>query len=1124
MVTGIHTLPHCCARKHSLLSLLLTPSELFACSLAGVGPPLFERQLKHRPGKYKFYFGEIKMRSRTLRALHLSVVFWFGLLVAALLPSLAPVCYAQGDASIQGTVSDSSGGAVPGVAIRIKNVETGAERNQVTDEAGRYNAASLPAGRYQLRAERTGFRSEDKTGISLVLGLRETVDLVLQVGDMQQTVHVESAPTVVAVTTEDVSGLVGERQVKDLPLNGRSYDQLLTLNPGIVNYTSQRAGGIGTSNSVVGNMFSASGHRPQENLFLLNGVEFTGASEINNTPGGVSGQLLGVDAIREFEVVKDTYSAEYGKRPGAQVNIVTASGTNQLHGALYEFVRNSALDARNFFDQGSIPEFQRNVFGGSLGGPIKKDKVFLFGNYEGFRQNLGLSDVTLVPDDASRASAVPSVQPLLALWPVANGPEILTSSGAPSGIAKAFSNPLQNIREDFGTARIDQTFSNKDSLAGIYTVDDSEAHSPTNNPFTLVDIFLREQVASISETHIFSSNLLNKATFGFSRGAFYFNSGTSTNLPGWIHDGQPVGAVVVGGGTTLNGASQISNGGTNAGSNLTAVRNLYTISDQVTFTHGRHIFSFGGSLQWLQSNDCLVQDQYGQISFTNLQTFLQGKVSTYTYAPSYTPLSWRSTQGAIFLEDAIKVNGSLELRLGFRGESTDGWNEAQGRASNYAFDSNGAIVTDPVVNGSAFSVNNAKFLPAPRVAVAWSPFTSKKTILRAGFGLHYALLDNLSYRLDQNGPYNSVFAVKNIPFSSIAPGASYSGAKVIPSGVQPDLKTPTVESWSLKIEQQLSPNTSVGVGYAGSHAYHELLSTDANLPIPTICPASPCPAGYPDGAFYYPAGAALANNRVWNTTHWFSEGISSYHGLTVDVNHRWSRGLQFRGVYTFAKTLDDGDNMNTSVATNSPAFVANPPQPKADYGRASFDVRHSAVLQATYDLPFGRGNASVRELWVDRLVKDWQLSGIVTLQSGLPFTPQLSYNPSNDGDTRNPVRPSWNPDFSGPVILGGPDSYFDPHAFVQPLPGTYGNVGRNILQGPGLAQTDLSVARKFSLSERLGLQFRAEFFNLFNRTNLNTPNPVVYAAASGGPSPTAGVITSTTTTSRQLQFGLKLLW
>src|SRR4029077_9706689 len=311
--------------------------------------------------------------------------------------------------------------------------------------------------------------------------------------------------------------------------------------------------------------------------------------------------------------------------------------------------------------------------------------------YEGFRQNLGLSDVTLVPDNASRASAVASIQPLLALWPLANGAEILTSTGAPSGIAKAFSNPLQNIREDFGTARVDQIFTEKDSLAGVYTDDDSEAHAPANNPFTLVDIFLREQVASLSETHIVSPSLLNKATFGFSRGAFYFNSGTTVNLPSWVHADQPVGALVVGGGTTLNGASQITNGGTNAGSNLRAARNLYTVSDQVSFTHGDHLFSFGGWFEWVEANDVLVQDQYGQVSFTNLQTFLQGRASSYTYAPSATPLSWRSLEGAFYAEDTIKLKPSLELRIGFRGESTNGWKEAYGRASNYAFAPNGVI-------------------------------------------------------------------------------------------------------------------------------------------------------------------------------------------------------------------------------------------------------------------------------------------------------------------------------------------------------------------------------------------------------------------------------------------------
>ena len=736
--------------------------------------------------------------------------------------------WAQGEASISGVVTDSTGAIIAGATVKVRNTETGVTRTLVSDSAGRYEASLLAVGKYELTAEQTGFRTESRTGITLGLGQHAALDITLAVGGVQQTINVEGSALELAVTTADFSGLVGETQVKNLPLNGRSYDQLLTLNPGVVNYTSQRAGGIGTSNSVVGNMFSASGRRPQENLYILNGVEFTSASEVNNTPGGTSGQLLGVDAVREFAIVKDAYGAEYGKRPGAQVNIVTSSGTNQLHGNAYEYLRNSALDARNPFDQAQIPNFQRNVFGGSLGGPIKKDKTFLFGNYEGFRQVLGLSDVTLVPDDASRLAAVASVRPLLNLWPVANGPELLTSTGGQSGIAVAFSSPQQHIREDFGTARIDQIFSDKDSLAGVYTVDDSQSHSPTTNPYSTVDIFLREQVASLSETHIFSPNILNKATFGFSRGAFYFNSGVTgpaTTVPtAWIDTtGVAVpGAVVVGGGTTLNGASQLTNGGTNAGSNLKAVRNLFTATDQVSITHGKHLLNFGVWFERLQSNDSLVQDQYGQISFSSLQTFLAGTVSTYTslgppsstFTPSYTglvtPLSWRSLEGAFFAEDAIKLTPSLELRLGFRGEFTNGWNEAEGRASNYSF-TNGVINTNPVVGNSAFSVNNAKFLPAPRAGIAWSPFGSKKTVIRAGAGLYYALIDNLSYRLDQNGPYNTVDAAKAaVPLATILAGGTgpVTGQKVIPSGVQPDLQTPTVISYDFKIQQQIFSNTT----------------------------------------------------------------------------------------------------------------------------------------------------------------------------------------------------------------------------------------------------------------------------------------------------------------------------
>src|SRR5579884_3133797 len=416
--------------------------------------------------------------------------------------------------SMSGTVTDATGGVLPGVTVTLKNVETGAVRRIVTDDSGRYSAPSLAIGGYQITAEKAGFRPQTKSGITLAVGQEGTVDLTLAVGEMRETVMVQETPPVVNLSTDQTSGLVGEKAVKDLPLNGRSYDELLTLNAGIVNYTAERCGGVGVSNSAVGNMFVVSGRRPQESIFLLNGIEYTGASEINVTPGGASGQLLGVDAVREFNVVADTYGAEYGKRPGAQVSIVTASGTNQIHGAAYEFLRNNALDARNYFDQGDTPQFQRNVFGGALGGPIRQNKIFLFGNYEGFRQHLALSDVTLVPDNAARAGYIanangtqthvgvaPSAAPLLALWPIQNGPEL------DGGIAEAFSHPLQTIREDFGTTRLDSNISDKDTAFGVYTIDDSADDTPSINPLSRVVESLREQVVSLHEQHLFSATV-----------------------------------------------------------------------------------------------------------------------------------------------------------------------------------------------------------------------------------------------------------------------------------------------------------------------------------------------------------------------------------------------------------------------------------------------------------------------------------------------------------------------------------------------------------------------------------------------------------------------------------------
>ncbi|HEX5236442.1 MAG TPA: carboxypeptidase-like regulatory domain-containing protein [Silvibacterium sp.] len=1032
--------------------------------------------------------------------------------------------------SVSGTITDSTGGAVPGANVVIRNVETGVVRNLTSDAEGHYSAPSLPVGIYSVASSREGFGAQTLTGIRLAIGQSAVVNISLAAGKVYQNITVAAKPATIELSTQQTSGLADEKQVKELPLNGRSYDELMTLNPAVVNYSGERSGGVGTSNSAVGNMFAVSGHRPQDNLFLLNGIEYTGSSEINVTPGGASGQLLGADAVREFNVVSDDYGAEYGKRTGAQISIVTASGTNFVHGSAFEFLRNSAFDARNYFDRASIPAFQRNQFGGALGGPVRRNKIFLFSNYEGFRENLHISDLTLVPDNRARQGYLPdgngqetyvgvdpSAQTLLALWPVQNGPEL------GSGIAESFSNPLQRIREDFGTARADYNISDKDLLFGVYTIDDSDANTPSANPLSTVIEALREQVASVQEQHGFSATLLNTARFGFSRASYFFTGATPVNVSGWIA-GRPIGAIVIGGGTALNGASQVSGAGSNAGSNLSTARNLYTWDDHVYWSRGIHVIEAGGWLQQIQSNDNLAQDQYGQASFSSLAAFLEGTVSTFTSVPSPTELGWRSLEGAGFAQDTVRIGPNLELRAGIRFESTNGWNEARGRASNYLFDANGVIETNPQIGHSALSKNRAKLLPEPRVGIAWDPTGHSKTVIHAGFGVYRALLDNLDYRLDQTAPYNTTNTLKNVALSSlkIVPGeAPPSGSLVSPSGVQPDAYTPTVLSWSISIAQQVAPDTSVTASYIGSHGYHQMLSEDANEPIPTICPEAPCPSTLAAGTVYYPKGAPNANPALANSTTWIAEGLSSYNGLELDANHRLSNGLQLRGVYTWSKNLDDGTALNTSVGANAPAFVEFPLRPKLDWGPSSTDVRNLAVISGTYDLPFG--SRSKRGLKRDA-VQGWSISEIATLQSGFPFTPQLGYNPTNNGDSRDPIRPSLNPAFHGKVIEGKPAQYFNPAAYMAPAAGTFGNAGRNSLEGPGAANLDASLKKTTALTEKTMLQFRAEFFNVLNHPNFGTPNEVVFSAAGTTPSPTAGVITSTSSTSRQIQFGLKLLF
>ena len=655
---------------------------------------------------------------------------------------------------------------------------------------------------------------------------------------------------------------------------------------------------------------------------------------------------------------------------------------------------------------------------------------------------------------------------------------------------------------------------------------------------------MREQVASLEETHVFSPTLLNTARFGFSRAGYFFTGeptpGTpAATVPGFLV-GKPVGAVVVGGSAASNPQAQIGLAGSNNGSNLTMARNLYTYEDRVSWIHGAHQFSFGGWFQQFQSNETIALSQYGQATFTSLATFLTGVTSTFLYDPAPTEMNWRSLFGALYAQDVIRVNPNLTLTLGFRGEFSTGWNEAHGRAANYTF-TDGVISNQPRIASNAFTTNNAKFLPQPRIGFAWSLYPGK-TVVRAGFGMYNELQDALGYRMDQNAPFNPTYSiaaetVAKLPIDPNAPVPPK--ALLVPGGVQPNLSMPTLISYTLRLEQELTPNTTLTLGYVGSHGYHEIIGLDANTPIPTICPASPCPATYPKtfpaglagtpvpaGSYYIPAGAPKANPAIANTWTWFSYGTSYYNALQIDLNHRFSHGFSLRGVYTWSKALDDGDSVNATTAGNAPGLVSNPYDIKADWGPATYDVRNIGVISAVYDLPFGRGQAYANSLegFANGLISGWQVNSIVTLQSGFPFTPQLSYNPSNNGDTRNPVRPFANPNFTGNAILGNPSQWFNPNAFLQPPAnsGFYGNLTRDNLTGPGLATWDFSAIKNTTIHERLSLQFRAEIFNLLNRANFNTPSLIVFTPT--GVSGTAGAITSTSTTARQVQFGLKLLW
>ena len=1087
--------------------------------------------------------------------------------------------HAQITGSITGTVQDAGGGAVRDAKITVTSKESGAIRTAVTDDSGTYRVISLPLGPQQLKVEKQGFKSVVRSGVNLEVGQEAVVNFRLEVGDLVQELSVSEEAPVVNVTTAAISGMVDERQIKELPLNGRSFDTLLALNPGTVNY-ALKSPNTSTSN---GNTFSVAGRRTSENLFLLNGVEYMGSSQLAVTPGGTSGDLLGVDGIREFNVLTDSYSAEYGKRAGAQVGAVTQSGTNQIHGTAFEFVRNSAFDSPGPFDQGNVSPLHRNQFGGALGGPLKRDRIFLFGNYEGFRQSLNVTSVSVVPDALARTGKLPdactgvyaTVPKLnsfmlgyMAFWPTANGPELTVPAAAkaaggaacpnttpvPSGTAKAFYNPNAHIREDFGTSRADFHLGDKDLLAAAYTADDGNSLIPLADPLFASYTQLRMQVLSLTETKLISNSVLNVATFGFSRASFALGSVPLATIPSGLSfvSGMGPGGIVVGGGATTTANGSITSAGPNNAAGVNNHRNLFTYQDDLRITRGSHQLNFGVWFQRLQDNEDSASRQLGQATFASLTTFLQGTVTNFQVVPMHTELGWRSLMGAWYVDDTIRVRHNLTIEAGLRQEFTTGWNEANGRASNYVENSSGVLVTNPIVGNSVYTQNNAIRLFSPRVSAAWDVFGTGKTAVRAGYGMYYSLIDDLAFLQNSLPPFNGAATFTGTIFPTLSPapanpnnifpivtGPPPANTIYSPQGIQANAKTPAVQEWNLSVEQQLSTNTSVRVAYVGSFGVHGLLSVDPNTIAARTCNAPTCTAGgittlaslggvaptVPKGAVYIPGPAAKRPNPALSAGFfWLTEGNSSYNALEADVTHRFSKGLQFRGNYTWAKNLDINSGLTGAQANNQAQMVLNRSNLREDWGPSALTPTSQASISADYELPFGHNQRWMNDVSRVRskIVSGWQVNGIGTFLSGFPFTPLIGSNRSGDGDTRNPDRPSLNPSFTGPIVTGNPNQWFNPAAFILPTAGTFGNLGRGTLRGPGLADVDFSLFKNTALTEKTNLQFRAEFFNILNRSNFAAPNTTVFSGANVSPS--AGLITTTATSPRQIQLGLKLLF
>ncbi|HXM95414.1 MAG TPA: TonB-dependent receptor [Candidatus Dormibacteraeota bacterium] len=1065
-------------------------------------------------------------------------------------------------ATLAGTVTDPSGAQVPNAGVSIKNRATGVARDITTDSAGFYSAPNLLPGIYDITITASGFSTSEQTGLTLTVGASQVLNVSLKIGEVTQRVDVAGIAPDVQLASSTLSAEVDSTTERELPLNGRDWTQLATLQPGVTGVRVE-AGSSNRGNRGYGTLLSISGHQPYENNYRINGISINDYS--NGSPGSSLGVNLGVDAIQEFSVLIGNYSAEYGRASGGVINGITKSGTNQFHGDAYFFMRDKVLDARNFFDT-TLPPFHRNQFGVAGGGPIKKGKTFIFGDYEGIRQRKSDTFSNIVPSAEARmgklchldpvCSAQPSsnikvdskVAPYLVFYPLPNNGLIGSGDTGIFTITGA-----ERLSENYVTLRFDQHFSEKDSFAASWFYDRAPLTMPDSFAYTLTQNFTLRQMYSLEETHIFSPTLVNTARGGFSRVRATVTEPVSALNPlakdpsFGVLPGRFAPELAVNGLDTMDGALG------DVSSDLLAW-NSFQFYDDAFLTRGTHSLKFGFAWEHMQNFEFSGGvPPNGQFSFGSLKNFLVNQPDGIKLDDPTTtrPIYVRQTLFGAYIQDDWHWRSNLTLNFGVRYEPVTLPTEAH---NTFAVLTSLTSPAETPVH-TLYATNPTLHNFQPRVGFAWDPFRNGKTAVRGGFGIFDALPLSWEYTHGSTGvlPYQLQKGLSPLPAGSFPKGAvALVTTDLTNAGVRLIEQNPHrnyAMNWNLSVQREIVPNLTAMLAYVGSRTVHSTFSTDdSNMVLPTLTSAGylwPC-----DQTFTPCTGhAKKLNEQVGRIRATWWDNSSSYHGLQAGIAKRMSHGFQVQGSYTWSKCMDYGSGglLGDPYANSLSSLMFF--NRGGRRGVCDFNITQNFVANYLWQLPSPKfGGAAVQHI-----LGGWEFGGVIVASTGSPFTVLVAGDPLGQRST-DAI------DFASRVagaacahpVTGNVNGYIKVSCFTppmapasfagvcqlavdknsNPIPGTclnlFGNAGRNTVVGPGLVNVDFSAFKNTYLpriSETFNVQFRAEFFNLFNHPNFQAPvkHNAVFNS-DGSPADSAGQINSTSTFSRQIQFGLKIIW